>query len=180
MSRRRDGESTRFLELLLRVLPPALELRFTRENVGGQHARELHGRQSAIVAALKREPHEGGRIVGSEFLEARQIVRLACQKVLGRDRLEIVARVLELHGGFLARAKVNADLVFGQIPGGNAPKAPTLVRAVCARFQAGKVAGSGGGEFALVNNLLKLRLDGNGGRGESGHRATVKRLNRLR
>ena len=54
--------------------------------------------------------------------------------MLGRDRREIIGRILQLHRVSLLLLEVDQDLVEEKIPFGDAAEAPAFVKAKSARF----------------------------------------------
>src|SRR5205807_3875945 len=108
--------------------------------------------------ALEDIAHDGGRIALQQFLDCRQIRRLASEKMLGAERGQIIGRVAELHGMRFLGGEIDQDLVEKKIPLGHAAEPPAFVEAKRARPQQFELVGLARGQLSSFDEFLQFGI----------------------
>ena len=142
------------LQRALRGLPPLLERRI-REDIRHELRGDLIcGRASA--EAVEHVPHERSRVGLRELFHGIEVLEFFRSNVIGRQRRERFARVLDLHRMALLRFEINRRLAQQEIVRDDDAVAPALVLHESARREFCEGGPGDGSEFAGFDCLLDV------------------------
>ncbi len=147
-----QGEVAIFLDGLFRAVPPAFPLGLI-EDLGHEGVGNL------ILGGLAAETveddaHEPNRVLLRAGFESGEIGSLEGQDMVGRDGLEGLGSVLELHGVGFPPPEIDGQLADQEIDRVHASEPPALVVAKASRKEFFKGLPRLGSEFAGVDGFL--------------------------